>query len=153
LKQNGGKDGNGEFAMNAIRSTLLILLAAASLAAPLAAQARGGAPMVTFENIAFSDGRSLTLEQVKRAVIRAASSREWAASLKNDSTVRATYTKGRHSAVVDIVFTQSSYSIRYVDSNDLNYSDKDGKATIHPAYNKAVTALRQSIDAQLRTIS
>ena len=138
--------------MNAIRSILLVLVAAASLAAPPAAQARG-APMVTFQDIAFSDGRKLSLEQVKRAVIRAASSKQWAASVKGNNTVRATYTKGRHSAVVDVVFTQSSYSIRYVDSNDLNYSDKDGKATIHPAYNKAVTALRQSIDAQLRTVS
>jgi len=142
--------------MSTIRSILLACIAAAALAAAPAAQARGGAPLVSFEDVAIAtaDGHKPALDKVKQAVIRAASGREWAASVKNASTVRATYTKGRHSAVVDVVFSQSSYSIRYVDSNDLNYStDKDGKPTIHPAYNKAVTALRQRIDATLRTVN
>lgn len=139
--------------MNAIRSILLVSAAAAALAASPVAQARGTVPLVTFEDIAIAttDGHKLSLDKVKAAIVRAASGREWAASVKSPKTVRATYTKGKHSAVVDVVFSESSYSIRYVDSTDLNYSDKDGKATIHPAYNKAVTALRQRIDGALRT--
>jgi hypothetical protein len=142
--------------MKVIRSILLAFAATAALAAAPAALARGGAPLVTFDDVAIatSDGKKPPLDRVKTAVIRAASDRGWVASVKNPNTVRATYTKGKHSAVVDVVYSQSSYSIRYVDSTDLNYSsDKDGKPTIHPAYNKAVTALRQKIDGALRIIN
>jgi hypothetical protein len=132
----------------------LVLAAAAALfVLPSTALARS-APIVTFDDIAIvtPDGRSLTLEQVQRAVLRAVSStRQWVPSSPKPNTVRATYSKGRHSAVIDVVFTETSYSIKYVDSTDLNYSDKDGRAVIHPVYNKAVTTLRQSIDAALRT--
>jgi len=140
--------------MSTIRSILLALTATAALAAASATQARD-APMVTFENIAIApaDGRALTLDKVKAAIVRAASSREWAASVKDARTVRATYTRRGHSAIVDVAYSQSSYSIRYVDSTGLSYSDKDGKAVIHPTYNKVVTALRQHIDSQLRAAS
>ena len=67
------------------------------------------------------------------------------------STVRATYTKGKHSAVVDIAFTETSYSIHYVDSANLGYGDHRGKTVIHSSYNKALTALREAIDGALRT--
>jgi hypothetical protein len=140
--------------MNALRGFLLLLAAGAALLAPAAAQARS-APIATFENIAISaaDGRKLTLDQVKRAIIQAAATRQWAPSVQNANTVRATYTKGKHSAVVDVAFTETSYSIHYVDSTNLGYADQGGKAVIHPAYNKAVTALRQGIEAALRTIN
>ena len=60
--------------MNRIRRLLLLGSGAAALA-PAAALARS-APMVSFENIAIAtaDGRTLTLEQVKRAVIQGANS-------------------------------------------------------------------------------
>jgi hypothetical protein len=139
--------------MNRIRRLLLLGSGAAALA-PAAALARS-APMVSFENIAIAtaDGRTLTLEQVKRAVIQGANSRQWTPSLRDESTVRATFAKGKHSAVVDVAFTPTSYSIKYVDSTDLGYADRDGKVSIHPVYNKAVTTLRQGIDSALRTVA
>ncbi len=135
--------------MRGLRSFAICAGAALALALPPAAQARS-APIATFDDVAIatSDGRKLTLEQVQRAVVRAASSRKWTASAPKPNVVRARYTKGRHTAVVDVVFTTKSYSIKYVDSTDLNYSEAE--RSIHPAYNKAVNELRQGIDAQLR---
>ena len=130
----------------------LMLVAALLAAAP--AHARN-APMVNFENIAIStsDGKAAAPEKVRKAIIQAASARKWAPSQHSPNTIRATYNHGsKYSAVVDIKFTGQSYSIVYVDSVGLNYASEGGKSVVHPTYNKLVTALRQSIDAQLRSL-
>ena len=141
--------------MGTIRRFVMMLAAGTALAAAADAQARSQA-IVTHENVAISltaEGKPYTLDQIKRAIIQAASTKAWSGSVQGANTVRATYTRGKHSAVVDIVFSESNYTIKYVDSHDLGYTERDGRTLIHPTYNKAVSTLRQSIDAALRTIT
>lgn len=110
--------------------------------------------MVTLESmvVASADGKPLTTEQVRKAIIAGAASKQWIASVQAPNIVRATHTRGRHSAVVDIVYTSNSYSIRYVSSVDLSYGQRDGTTVIHPTYNNWVNNLRMAIDAALRTV-
>ena len=141
--------------MRTLRRFVVMLAAGAALLAAAHAQARSSV-ILTYENIAISasaDGKPYTLEQVKRAVVQAASAKGWAPSVRGENTVRATYSRGKHSAVVDIVFSETSYTIKYVDSHDLGYAEQSGRTVIHPTYNKALTTLRQGIDAALRTVS
>jgi hypothetical protein len=139
--------------MKIIRN-LLILASAVAFLPISAAHAARTAPMVTLENVAATsvDGKPLTAEQVKKAIISGAASKQWIASVEGPNTIRATHTRGRHSAVVDIVYTANSYSIRYVNSVDLNYGGRDGGQIIHPTYNNWVNNLRQAIDAALRAV-
>ena len=138
---------------NAMRKVLrnLSFLVAASLAAPGVHAARA-APIQNYENLpaASTSGKPLTADQVKKAIISGAATRQWVASLQPGNIVRLTYTARDHSAVVDVAYSENSYSIRYADSTNLNYSQDGGKAVIHPNYNKWINNLRQAIDVALR---
>lgn len=130
---------------------LLVLLAA--LLAASSVHAARTAPLVNYEDVlvASGNGKALTTEQVRKAVIAGASRGHWTASERPGNTVRLTYSRGGHSAVVDVAYSAKSYSIRYADSTNLNYSQEAGKAVIHPNYNKWINSLRQAIDIALRS--
>jgi hypothetical protein len=139
--------------MKIIRNLLILGLAAVLLPMPAAHAART-APMMTLENVVATsvDGKPLTTEQVRKAIIAGAASKQWISSIQAPNTVRATHTRGRHTAVVDIVYTASSYSIRYVSSVELNHTEENGQTLIHPTYNNWVNNLRVAIDAALKTV-
>jgi hypothetical protein len=50
---------------------------------------------------------------------------------------------------VQVTYSAKSYSIKYVDSTNLHYSQEGGKTLIHPNYNKWMNNLRQAIDIAL----
>jgi hypothetical protein len=132
-----------------------LLLVVASLVAAPAAHAARTAPLVNYESVLVQsvDGKPLTLEQVKRAVIAGGASKQWIASAQDGDRIRFTHTRGRHTAIVEVAYTPQSYSIRYVDSTDLNYSAKEtGGPVIHRTYNNWVSNLRVAIDAALKTV-
>lgn len=54
----------------------------------------------------------------------------------------------RHVAVVDIPYDTQSYSIKYVDSTELNYAD----GNIHKNYNGWIQNLEKGIRAQLMAL-
>ena len=133
--------------------TLLFLLAA--LLAASSAHAARTAPIVNYEDVlvASGNGKPLSAEQVRKAVITGASRSRWAASAQPGNTVRVTYNRGGHIAVADVVYSAKSYSIRYVDSTNLNYAQEAGKPVIHPNYNKWIGSLKQGIETALRSSS
>ena len=130
----------------------LLFLLAAVLAAPGMVAARGGAPVQNYENVLAenSNGKPLTAEQVRKAIIAGASRARWAASTKLGNVVRLTYSRGNHVAVVEATYSAKSYSIHYADSTNLNYDQERSGGVIHPNYNKWVNSLRQAIDVALR---
>jgi hypothetical protein len=110
---------------------------------------------VNYENVMVLsvDGKPLTVEQVRKAIIAGGASKQWIASAQDGDKIRFTHTRGRHTAVVDVAYSAKSYSIRYVDSTDLNYSAKEsGGPIIHRTYNNWVSNLRVAIDAALKTV-
>jgi hypothetical protein len=132
-----------------MRAWKILTVVLSVLVVAAAAYARS-APMVQHDNIAIQSDKPLTLEQVKKAILQASSQRRWTASVRDANRIRLSYSRGQHSAIIDVAYTTKSYSIRYVDSQNLNY-DAAGP-TIHPTYNGWVNSLKAGIDTALLTI-
>lgn len=137
--------------MKTARSLLFLLTAL--LAASSALAARGGAPIQNYEDlpVATGNGKPLTAEQVKNAIISGGARARWTASVRSGNVIRLTLSPRSHSASVDVTYSAKSYSIRYADSVNLGYSPEGGAGIIHPNYNKWVGNLRQAIEVALRS--
>jgi hypothetical protein len=137
--------------MTIVRS-LMVLLAAALAASGAYART---APIQNLEDlpIVSADGKPLTVEQVKNAIISGGARARWTASLQPGNVVRLTYSPRSHVAVVNVTYNAKTYSIRYADSTNLNYAPEGtkGDGVIHPNYNKWVQNLRQAIEVSLRS--
>ncbi|ACV27496.1 hypothetical protein [Kangiella koreensis] len=87
----------------------------------------------------------LTLEQVEKVIVGAAIKRGWKPRIVSPGLVEARLDLRQHTAIINIAFTSSSYSINYVDSQNLHYDD--GK--IHRNYNNWITNLSRDIQLGL----
>ena len=136
--------------MKTVHSLLFLL---ASLLAASGALAAREAPIQNYEGlpVASSDGKPLTLEQIKNAIIAGGARARWVASVQPGNVVRLTLSPRSHVAVVDVTYTAKTYSIRYANSTNLNYSPDGATGVIHPNYNKWVGGLRQAIEVALRS--
>lgn len=129
------------------------------------AQARSSVPIVDYEDqmIVRADGKKLTEEEVRKAIIRAGTKRKW--SLSNpggNNVIRALYHIRSHDALVDITYTAERFSVKYHDSENLNYAKVDtpqlvhgqiinpGQRIIHPYYNDWVRQLVEEIQQALQ---
>lgn len=93
------------------------------------------------------DGSSPTLEEVKKAIIAGCQRRGWTAVLDGDTQIKCSIlVRGKHYAEVAIPYSESSYSILYVDSRMLDYNEKRQK--IHRNYNGWVIKLSGTIQQQ-----
>jgi hypothetical protein len=137
--------------MKVVRSLLLLLTAV--FAASSVQAAKGSIPIHNLEElpVSSSDGKPLTAEQVKNAIVAGGARGRWVASAQPGNVVRLTYTARTHVAVVNVSYSAKSYSIRYADSTNLGYSADGGTGLIHPNYNKWVHSLRQAIEVSLRS--
>ena len=98
----------------------------------------------------FDIHETVTREQVKNAILVACEDRGWIAKEKDNSTISAKLLKnGIYEVYVDIIYDETNYKIEYVNSVNLLYKGK----FIHKAYNKWVTYLQKSINAELFKIS
>jgi hypothetical protein len=133
---------------------LRILFCLALSVAALPAGAARVAALLNYEELPVqsADGKPLNLEQVRKAIIAGAATRQWSATVQPGNVVQLTYSRGKHSAVVNVKYSVKTYSINYVDSTDLNYGADGAHPVIHPTYNGWINNLRQSIDVQLKTM-
>ncbi len=91
---------------------------------------------------------------VKRAILVAAASRGWAVLKQTDNNIRLQYDKGgKHQVVIDVRYDTKSYGIKYVDSTNLHYSERDGRRVIHRNYNRWIDYLINSIRVELLKVS
>lgn len=130
-----------------MRSNIAVLFATlALLGTALPAFAGKADPLYNPEPMQLVGDKSL--ENVRKAILRAAQARDWTAQNVSGSHVRATYKKpGKvgtvYIATVDITFNAKTINIRYHSSRDLNY-DKDA-GTIDDDYNSWVKKLEKRI--------
>ena len=132
-------------------SRILLLLCCALAASGV--QAARAVPLDKYENVPATgaDGKPLPADKVSNAIIIAAGATKWVVSTSSaPNTVRATHAQRKNTAVVDITYADGSYSIRYVDSNNLNYSDAGGAQVILGTYNKWLKQLKTEIDRALK---
>ncbi len=92
-------------------------------------------------------GQTATLSTVEQAIMRAGNGLGWQMKVEKPGLIVGTLNLRTHTAVVDIPFTASTYSIIYKSSVDL---DQQGD-TIHKNYNGWVQNLDQAIRRQLMT--
>lgn len=121
--------------MTAQRRTLLLL----GLTLPALAACGRQAALVSQVDGEFQGPGSLAERALQ--IRRAGASLGWSMSDWQPGLMRGTLNLRSHQAVVDIPYDRNRFSIRYVDSTNLNAS----AGTIHPNYNAWVQNLRNAI--------
>jgi glycosylphosphatidylinositol transamidase (GPIT) subunit GPI8 len=90
-----------------------------------------------------------TQENVKKVILQAAKKRGWIAKEIEPKKIEAQYTrKNKYMAKVNIFYDANKYSIKYLDSQNLQY---DGQK-IHKTYNSLVAKLRKEINVEFQQI-
>ena len=103
----------------------------------------GGRRVVPVQEIADCTVTITGEKQMKDIVMRAAHQKLWVPQAIEDGRVRCTLNLRAHQVVVDVVYAESSFSIRYVSSENMNYDS--GTNTINPKYNQWVRNLQREI--------
>ena len=117
------------------------ILAGAALGPLLLLGCNRAAPVYTVTEANFLGSAPLArrADQIRRAAIR----RNWAVQDTRAGAMRATFNARGNQAVVEITYTRDSFSIRHLESNNLNFTG----AEIHRAYNGWVQDLERGIIA------
>jgi len=121
------------------------------LAAPLAAVALVAcntlAPIQNVNDFAVSNAasRPLTAEEVRSAIVRAGAGLGWIMKDAGPGRLNGTLLLRTHTAEVQIPYSQTSYSIVYKSSINL----QEGNGNIHRNYNGWILNLNRGINAQL----
>lgn len=104
-------------------------------------------PLYNVDNapVTSASGKSLKADQVKGAIVAAASSLGWRISDQKPGHIEATLNLREHEAVVDIPYSATSYSIKF--KSGKNIGEKEGQ--IHRNYNGWVQNLDNKIRAEL----
>lgn len=93
----------------------------------------------------------LTLPEVRKAIVDGCLKKHWTVIQETDTQVVARIiVRGKHEATVVIAYNLSQYTIKYANSVNLHYQEKNGQERIHRNYNNWVHYLQQSIDSELR---
>lgn len=92
-----------------------------------------------------ASGKPVTEEQVRSAIIRAGSGLGWMMTPGPPGLITGRLALRGHIAVIDVKYTDKTYSITYKDSTDLEY---DGRH-IHKNYNGWIENLDRDIRATL----
>lgn len=127
-----------------------LLIAATLFAAPVSA--RETVAIVNYDNlvVATNSGKVLVAEQVKQAILAAAGAKSWSIAYQADGKLLATLNvRGKHTVMVGISYTAEQYSLRYKDSTNMKFGEREGRAVIHPYYNKWVQELKEAIRIEL----
>lgn len=90
-----------------------------------------------------------TLEQVTAMIEQTCFRRGWEVLEKQPGRMTAmlSVSGGKHRVTANIAYDTKSFSISYVDSQNMNYRTTAGTGQIHPKYNIWVNQLRQDIEA------
>lgn len=139
---------------------LVVLLSGMLLIIQSGCHGRSSVPIVNIEDQAIvrEDGKALTAEQVKHAIITAGSADKkiiWDINEEKEGHfVAKLVVRGKHTVVVDIFYSATRLSIKYRDSINLNHEkDKEGPGLIHPNYNRWVDDLLRAIMAEIQTVN
>jgi len=123
------------------RSVLAVVVLAAAVAGCRTA------PILNVENqaVAVPAGKTVTDEQVRSAIIRAGAGLGWQMKDEGPNKLVGTLVLRTHTAVVDIPYSTTNYSIKYRSS--INLEESGGQ--IHSNYNGWIQNLQKGINTQL----
>jgi hypothetical protein len=120
---------------------------AAVLAAALVTACAIPVPIQNVDNatVISAAGKPLSADQVREAIVRAGVGLGWIVKEAGPGKLVGTLVLRTHTAVVDIAYSPTNYSITYKSSIDL----KESGGKIHPNYNGWIQNLTRAINAQL----
>ena len=120
---------------------------AAVLAAALLTACAVPVPIQNVDNatVISAAGKALSADQVRDAIVRAGTGLAWIIKDAGPGKLVGTLVLRTHTAVVDITYSPTHYSITYKSSIDL----KESGGKIHPNYNGWILNLTRAINAQL----
>jgi hypothetical protein len=91
-----------------------------------------------------------TPEKTKKAIEMALAGRGWLISKEEPGKIAATLNTRKHTARILITYDDEYITIKYVDSQNLNYDiDKNGQVVIHENYNSWIRYLMQDINRNI----
>jgi len=125
-------------------SLIAVCLAAAT---PVALADDPVKDIVDQEVPALKDGTRMSIELVERTILEACARRNFQATVVEPGLITARWQSRGHSFEVSISYTESTYSIRYKDSERMDYNPV--KNRIDDAYNEYVAGLSEHIEAGL----
>lgn len=127
--------------MHRLYSTIAALVATLILAACTTV------PIMNVDNAAVPtvSGKPMTKEQVRAAIIRAGGALGWQMKDEGPEKLVGTLVLRTHTAVVEIPYSATNFSIKYRSSIDLNESG----GNIHKNYNGWIQNLHKGINTQL----
>jgi len=103
---------------------------------------------VTDQPVVTAAGKPLTADQVRNAIIAAGTGLGWVMTPVSPGLVSGRLMLREHTAVVDVRYSATTYSITYKESTGLHY--RDGQ--IHRNYNSWIENLDRDIRAGLLRI-
>jgi hypothetical protein len=108
------------------------------------------APIMNVDNavVSSASGKPLTQDQVRGAIIRAGTALGWQMKDEGPNKLIGTLMLRTHTAVVEIPYSATSFSIRYRSS--VNLDESGGK--IHKNYNGWIQNLNRGINAQISAL-
>jgi hypothetical protein len=106
------------------------------------------APIMNVDKAAVTtaSGKSLTREQVRTAIVGAGAALGWVFKDEAPGLMVGTLNLRTHSAVIEIPYSESNYSVKYRSSSNL---EEKGGGTIHKNYNGWIQNLQRGINARL----
>jgi hypothetical protein len=125
-----------------IRTTLAAAVAAVALSACQAPQAIQN---IDGASVTPSTAKSLSAAQVRAAIITAGTSLGWKVTDAGPGKLEGTLNLRAHTAVVEIPYNASTYSIKHKRTEGLN----EGNGTIHRNYNNWVGYLDKAIRTEI----
>lgn len=133
-----------------MKPRFLAMAAALIIAASQPAIARTPVPVIDPAPVSFVTQPPPDAAAFKVILLKAASSHDWAVlNAQGDTYTLQLVVRNKHTATVDVKYTDKGYSITYASSTNLNFTDKGGTRLIHPHYNTWVEALNRAIQLEL----
>ena len=103
---------------------------------------------VIIPDIVITPAAQLPLHKVQKAVMDAATTREWIPKITAPNIVRCDLTvRSKHRIVVDVLIAPNTITFRYVTSENMNYDPV--KRTIHRKYEGWVRMLAMEINKEI----
>ncbi len=130
--------------MNKNHATLAVVLLMLWLGASTPSWGWGGQPIQNVNDATIPSANPLKLAQVRTAILAAGISLGWTMAEVKPGLIQATLNLRKHTAVVDIPYSETKYSIIFKSS--INLDEKDGK--IHKNYNSWVQNLSKKIGTE-----
>jgi len=124
-----------------------IFVASLVVVAMISCRAGGQVYEVKDAPIQTASGKTLTLEQIQKAIIDAGIKQTWIMTPVKPGEMIGEYNVQSHQIHVTIPYTTKNYSILYKDSSNLRYDPE--KRTIHVNYQAWIVRLHNEITARL----